>query len=87
MLPRWQTPTVPEVAVDENGDAVRVKHDVRTAWERLVVTTKPQLHRPKLNLHEPFKRSVLKAYPLHCARALFGREMVDHSGVYKGTGR
>lgn len=78
VFPSGQPPTVPKIAVHENGDTFSRKDDVRTAGQIANVTAEAKSFCSKFSLHQLFQRAVLQFHALHCAHALLGSQVVRH---------
>jgi hypothetical protein len=59
MLPSWKTPSVPEVAINKNGNVKIREHNIGTSGERPIVTLVSNLSRSQLSLYQPLERTVL----------------------------
>jgi hypothetical protein len=69
---------MPEVAVDEDGDARPWENDVRPAGEFLYMLAKPQTPLVEFRPHESFQARIPSLDTGHAIAALPRREVVGH---------
>jgi hypothetical protein len=65
VFPTWESPAVPEITIDEDGNALAAEYHIGTAWERANVTLELYAMPTQLTLNGSLKRAVPQSDGLH----------------------